>query len=186
MPTPGFSTTQREMTVSGIFSLPANTSHTVRLMIRQSGGGAAGTNIARFDSINLSLRTINTSLVGLTGPTGSVGPTGAPSTVTGPAGPTGPTGPAGPTGSTPVKLTSQTLTAASWVLVGSYYTYAFSNVNVTTTCDVSVTPQNASYQTAYNAQVLPFVGVAAGVATLYSQFPPAANMLVDIVITQTT
>ncbi len=89
-------------------------------------------------------------------------------------------------GSTPVKLTSQTLTAASWTLSGGYYTYAFSNVNVTTTCDVSVTPQNASYQTAYNANVLPFVGVAAGVATFYAQFPPAANMVVDIVITQTT
>jgi hypothetical protein len=89
-------------------------------------------------------------------------------------------------GSTPVKLTSQTLAVGSWTLVGSYYTYAFSNVNVTTTCDVSVTPQNASYQTAYNANVLPFVGVAAGVATFYAQFPPQANMVVDIVITQTT
>lgn len=89
-------------------------------------------------------------------------------------------------GSTPVKLTSQTLTEGSWALVGSYYTYAFSNVNVTTTCDVSVTPQNASYLTAYNAQVLPFVDVAAGVATFYSQFPPQDDMVVDIVITQTT
>ena len=89
-------------------------------------------------------------------------------------------------GSTPVKLTSQTLTEGSWTLVGSYYTYAFSNVNVTTTCDVSVTPQNASYLTAYNAQVLPFVDVAAGVATFYSQFPPQDDMVVDIVITQTT
>ena len=89
-------------------------------------------------------------------------------------------------GSTPVKLTSQTLLATSWTLVGDYYTYLFSDVNVTATCDVSVTPQNASYLTAYNAQVLPFVGVAAGVATFYSQFPPAADMIVDIVITQTT
>lgn len=89
-------------------------------------------------------------------------------------------------GSTPVKLTSQTLTAASWTLSGGYYTYAFSNVNIDTTCDVSVTPQNASYLTAYNAQILPFVGVAAGVATFYSQFPPQADMVVDIVITQTT
>jgi hypothetical protein len=88
-------------------------------------------------------------------------------------------------GAMPVKLTSQTLTAASWTLVGTYYTYAFSNVNIDTTSDVSVTPQNASYLTAYNAQVLPFVGVAAGVATFYSQFPPTANMTVDIVITQT-
>ena len=89
-------------------------------------------------------------------------------------------------GSTPVKLTSQTLAVGSWTLSGGYYTYAFSNVNIDTTCDVSVTPQNASYLTAYNAQVLPFVGVAAGVATFYSQFPPQANMVVDIVITQTT
>jgi hypothetical protein len=89
-------------------------------------------------------------------------------------------------GSTPVKLTSQVLAVGSWTLSGGYYTYAFSNVNVTTTCDVSVTPQNASYLTAYNAQVLPFIGVAAGVATFYSQFPPQANMTVDIVITQTT
>jgi len=89
-------------------------------------------------------------------------------------------------GSTPVKLTSQVLAVGSWTLSGGYYTYAFSNVNVTTNSDVSVTPQNASYLTAYNAQVLPFVGVAAGVATFYSQFPPQANMTVDIVITQTT
>lgn len=88
-------------------------------------------------------------------------------------------------GSTPVKLTSQTLTLASWTLVGSYYEYSFSNVNVTTTCDVAVTPQNASYQTAYNASILPYVAVAAGVATFYAQFPPAADMTVDIVITQT-
>jgi len=89
-------------------------------------------------------------------------------------------------GLTPIKLTGQTLTAASWTLVGDYYTYSFSNVNITANCDVSVTPQNASYLTAYNAQVLPYVGVASGVATFYSQFPPEANMTVDIIITQTT
>lgn len=89
-------------------------------------------------------------------------------------------------GATPVKLTSQTLTAASWTLSGGLYTYTFSNVNVTTTSEVSITPQNASYQTAYNANVLPFAGVAAGVATFYAQFPPQANIVVDIVITQTT
>jgi hypothetical protein len=89
-------------------------------------------------------------------------------------------------GSTPIKLTSQTLAVGSWTLSGGYYTYSFSNANIDTTCDVSVTPQNASYQTAYNANILPFVGVAAGVATFYSQFPPQANIVVDIVITQTT
>lgn len=89
-------------------------------------------------------------------------------------------------GSSPVKLTSQTLLASSWIISGNYYIYSFSNVNVTTSCDVSVTPQNESYLTAYNAQVLPFVGVALGVATFYSQFPPSADIVVDIVITQTT
>lgn len=89
-------------------------------------------------------------------------------------------------GSTPVKLTSETLSSGSWTLSGGYYTYSFSNVNITTTSDVSVTPQNASYQTAYNANILPFVAVSSGVATFYSQFPPRDNIVVDIVITQTT
>ena len=88
--------------------------------------------------------------------------------------------------SLPVKLTSQTLTAVSWTLVNGYYTYSFSNANITTSCDVSVTPQNSSYLTAYNAQVLPYISVALGVATLYSQFPPQSDMIVDIVITKTT
>ena len=30
-------------------------------------------------------------------------------------------------GSSPIKLTSQTLTSASWSLVSGYYTYTFSN-----------------------------------------------------------
>lgn len=88
-------------------------------------------------------------------------------------------------GSNPIKLTSQTLAVGSWTLSGGYYTYSFSNVNIDTTCDISVTPQNASYLTAYNAQVLPFIGVASGVATFYSQFPPQSDMIVDILITQT-
>jgi major membrane immunogen (membrane-anchored lipoprotein) len=88
-------------------------------------------------------------------------------------------------GSNPIKLTSQTLAVGSWTLSSGYYTYAFSNINIDTTCEISVTPQNASYLTAYNAQVLPFIGVASGVATFYSQFPPQSDMIVDIVITQT-
>lgn len=84
-----------------------------------------------------------------------------------------------------IKLTSQTLAVGSWVLSGGYYTYSFSNANIDSTCEVSVTPQNASYQTAYNAQILPYIAVASGVATFYAQFPPASNIIVDIVITQT-
>ena len=88
--------------------------------------------------------------------------------------------------SLPVKLTSQTLIQASWALVGNYYEYSFSNANIDTTSDVSVTPQNSSYQTAYNANILPYVAVTTGVATFYAQFPPQADMVVDIVITQTS
>ena len=88
-------------------------------------------------------------------------------------------------GLTPIKLTGQTLVEGFWTIVGDYYTYSFFSEYITVNCDVSVTPQNASYLTAYNAQVLPYVGVASGVATLYSQFPPDENMVVDIVITST-
>jgi hypothetical protein len=89
-------------------------------------------------------------------------------------------------GATPVKLTFQNLPAALWILSGGYYVFSFYDANIDTTSDVLVTPRNSSYQTAYNANILPFVGVASGVATFYAQFPPAANMVVDIVITQTT
>ena len=89
-------------------------------------------------------------------------------------------------GSQPIQITGETLSAGSWTLSGEYYTYSWSNVNVTTSSTISVTPQNASYQTAYNANVLPYVDAGSGVATLYAQFPPQANIVVDIVITQTT
>ena len=89
-------------------------------------------------------------------------------------------------GATPTKLTSQTILSSSWVATGSYYTSSFTNSNITTTCDISITPQPSSYQTAYNAQVLPYIGVATGTGSLYSNFPPEANMVVDVVITQTT
>ena len=69
--------------------------------------------------------------------------------------------------------------------MSGYYTYSFFSGYITTNCDVSVTPQNASYLTAYNAQILPYVSVSSGVATFYSQFPPDSNMIVDVVITST-
>ena len=87
--------------------------------------------------------------------------------------------------SLPIKLTSQTILSSSWAATGSYYTSSFTNSNITTTCDISVTPQPDSYLTAYNAQVLPYVKVAAGTGSFYSYFPPSADMVVDVVITQT-
>ncbi len=91
-------------------------------------------------------------------------------------------------GATPIKLTSVTLTAASWSLSGGYYVYTFFDSNIDSTSDVSVTPQliNNSFQTAYNANVLPWIAVGGGQALFYAQFPPQADMTVDIVITQTT
>ena len=73
IPTAGFSTSQRELTVSGIFGLSSGTSHTVRLMVRQSGGGAAGANTIVFPTVNYSIRAINVinTTPGPTGPAGT-------------------------------------------------------------------------------------------------------------------
>ena len=89
-------------------------------------------------------------------------------------------------GSTPVKLVGETLAVGSWTLQGGEYIYEFSNESITTNSTVFITPQNASYQTAYNANILPYVDTNSGVATLHAQFPPQANIVIDIVITQTS
>ena len=86
----------------------------------------------------------------------------------------------------PVKLLSQTLAVGSWSASGGYYVYTFSNVNIDSTCEISVTPQNASFLTAYTAQILPYIAVGSGSATFYSLFPPQGDIVVDIVITQTS
>jgi len=69
--TAGFSTSPRELSVSGVFMLSGGSSHTIRLMARQSGGGAAGANTIVFSTINFSLRSINALIPGPTGATGS-------------------------------------------------------------------------------------------------------------------
>lgn len=85
-------------------------------------------------------------------------------------------------GGTIYKLTSQTLIAASWVLVGSYYTYTFSNANITTNTRVDFTPANASYTEVTTCGMLPQVDVAAGSCTFYSLFPPATDILGEVTI----
>ena len=85
-------------------------------------------------------------------------------------------------GGTIYKLTSQTLTAASWVLVGSYYTYTFSNVNITTNTRVDFTPANSSYSEVTTCGMLTQVDVAAGSCTFYSLFPPQTNITGEITI----
>jgi hypothetical protein len=88
-------------------------------------------------------------------------------------------------GSTPLRVLGLTLSAAGWTLSGGYYTYPLSAGWITANSDVSATPQNASYQTAYNANILPYIAVASGVATFYAQFPPQADIVVNLVITET-
>jgi hypothetical protein len=85
-------------------------------------------------------------------------------------------------GASIVKLTSQTLTAASWALVSGYYQYTFSNVNITTNTRVDFTTSNASYTEVTTCGMLPQVDVAAGSCTFYSLFPPQSNILGEITI----
>jgi hypothetical protein len=90
--------------------------------------------------------------------------------------------PIGGGGSSITKLTAQTLLAASWVLVGSYYTYTFSNVNITVNTRVDFTPDNSSYNEVTTCGMLPEVDVAAGNCTFYSLFPPQSNIVGEITI----
>ena len=85
-------------------------------------------------------------------------------------------------GGTIYKLTSQTLTAASWVLASGYYTYTFSNVNITTNTRVDFTPDNASYIEVTTCGLTTQVTVAAGTCTFYSIFPPQNNITGEITI----
>jgi hypothetical protein len=85
-------------------------------------------------------------------------------------------------GSSIIKLTAQTLTAASWVLSGGYYTYTFSNVNITTNTRVDFTPDNSSYSEVTTCGMLPEVDVTSGSCTFYSLFPPQSNILGEVTI----
>jgi hypothetical protein len=88
-------------------------------------------------------------------------------------------------GASIIKLTLQTLVSASWVLVGSYYTYTFSNVNITTNTRVDFTPENGSYSEVSVCGLLPQVDVAAGSCTFYSLFPPSTDIRGEITIIPT-
>jgi hypothetical protein len=86
----GFSTTPRELSVSGIFMLSSGASHSIQIKARQSSGGVAGPNSIRFNSLNLSLISINAIISG----TGSAGTSG----VSGTSGSSGTNGTSGNTG----------------------------------------------------------------------------------------
>ena len=81
-----------------------------------------------------------------------------------------------------IKLTSQTLLAANWVLSGGYYTYTFSNAAITANTRVDFTPDNASYTEVTLCGMLPQVNETAGSCTFYSMFPPQTNIIGEITI----
>jgi hypothetical protein len=85
-------------------------------------------------------------------------------------------------GGTIIKLTSQTLSSASWILVSGFYTYTFTNVNITTNTRVDFTPDNTAYLEVTTCGMQTQVTVAAGSCIFYSLFPPQTNITGEITI----
>ena len=78
--------------------------------------------------------------------------------------------------------TTDTLTVAGWVLVGSFYEQTLFNANITANSIVNVIPNNADYQTIVNAQLLPSNDSAAGSVKLYANNLPTTNIGVTLII----
>lgn len=89
---------------------------------------------------------------------------------------------AGGGGGTILKLTAQTLTSASWSLVSGYYSYTFSNANITVNTRVDFTPDRTSYLEVTTCGMQTQVTVAAGSCIFYSLFPPQTNITGEITI----
>ena len=85
-----------------------------------------------------------------------------------------------------ILLTGQTLSSASWSLVNGYYTYTFSNADITATSVVDFTPDRTAYLEVTTCGMQTQVTVAAGTCTFYSLFPPQTNIIGNITITSTT
>lgn len=88
-------------------------------------------------------------------------------------------------GASIIKLLNQTLNVAGWSLQGSYYTFTFSNVNITTDTRVDFTPDNASYNEVTTCGMTTEVDVAAGNCRFYSLFPPQTDIVGEITIIPT-
>lgn len=88
-------------------------------------------------------------------------------------------------GSSAILLANQTLVAASWALVGGYYTYTFSNSSIAATSIVDFTPNTASYLEVTTCGMQTQVTVATGSCTFFSLFPPQTNITGDITIFST-
>ena len=84
--------------------------------------------------------------------------------------------------STIIKLTAQTLSSAGWILVSGFYTYTFSNVNITTNTRVDFTPDNTAYLEVTTCGMQTQVTVGAGSCTFFSLFPPQTNITGEITI----
>ena len=84
--------------------------------------------------------------------------------------------------STIIKLTAQTLSSASWVLVSGFYTYTFTNVNITVNTRVDFTPDNTAYLEVTTCGMQTQVTVAAGSCKFFSLFPPQTNITGEITI----
>jgi hypothetical protein len=87
-----------------------------------------------------------------------------------------------PSSSTIYKLSLQTLIAANWILVSGYYTYTFSNINITTNTRVDFTPDNSSYIEVTTCGMTTQVTVTAGSCVFYSIFPPQNDITGEITI----
>jgi len=88
-------------------------------------------------------------------------------------------------GSSIILLTDQTLSSASWTLVGDYYTYTFSNASITATSIIDFTPNTASSNEVTSCEMQPQITAAAGSCTFFSLLPPQANITGDITILST-
>ena len=84
--------------------------------------------------------------------------------------------------STIIKLTAQTLSSAGWILVSGFYTYTFTNVNITVNTRVDFTPNNTAYLEVTTCGMQTQVTVSAGSCTFFSLFPPQTNITGEITI----
>ena len=85
-------------------------------------------------------------------------------------------------GGTIIKLTAQTLSSAGWILVSGFYTYTFTNVNITVNTRVDFTPDNTAYLEVTTCGMQTQVTVGAGSCTFFSLFPPQTNITGEITI----
>ena len=79
-----------------------------------------------------------------------------------------------------LQVTGQTLTVASWTLVGSFYESNLSNATITALSIVNAIPNNASANVVRVAELLPSTLSSAGTVKFYSRRIPTANITITI------